>query len=191
MIPRYAFKEIIKLLKSQFDKEMKFADFMEDYLNGRYVPTLSDNLSKAFQILIFYSVEFGFDDEHNKELTWFDWYMYDCEFGENPSKASFDNKEYLIDSDDTFYDMLIDWEKHQLAVFEQYVHHNKKMWVRKLLKGKHKDNCLCYDCALFKPDSEDNCKIAQEIYKMNFLLGAVTPVHECINFNEREHYDKK
>jgi len=69
------------------------------------------------------------------------------------------------------------------AKFEQYDHHGDMMWVRKDLKGTHRDNCLCYECRRFNPDDrQSNCPIANMLYSMCVLAGLVTPVYECKEF---------
>ena len=60
-----------------------------------------------------------------------------------------------------------------------YEHHGKMVWVRKDLKGKHRDHCLCHKCGRFKPDSQDKCKIADHLFTFCKLTGCVTPMWEC------------
>ena len=48
------------------------------------------------------------------------------------------------------------------------------------LKGKHKEHCLCWQqCKFFKPNTKDNCKIAQKNYELDVYYHVVTPVFEC------------
>jgi hypothetical protein len=67
-----------------------------------------------------------------------------------------------------------------------YEHHGEDVFVRRLLKGKHRRYCLCYDCKLFKPNTISNCPIAQKVYDLNRETGITTPVWECIYFRQNE-----
>ncbi len=67
----------------------------------------------------------------------------------------------------------------------QYEHHNVVVSVQEHLKGKHREHCLCYqDCIHFKPNTPNNCKIAQELYELDVKLGLTTPVWECPVYEE-------
>lgn len=69
--------------------------------------------------------------------------------------------------------------------FEVYLHHDIPMWVRKDLKGQHRDHGLCHSCAWFKPENrEQNCKIANALYRFDILANVTTPVWECAEFQE-------
>jgi hypothetical protein len=68
--------------------------------------------------------------------------------------------------------------------FIQYIHHDALVWVRKDLVGTHRENCLCYSCARFKPGTKENCPIAQELYKLCVKHNLTTPVYECPTFEE-------
>ena len=63
--------------------------------------------------------------------------------------------------------------------FEQYVHHNERVWVRSDLKGQHREHCLCYSCHGFHPGTARNCTLAQELYEFDVKHGVTTPVWEC------------
>lgn len=71
-----------------------------------------------------------------------------------------------------------------MSEFEQYVHHHVVVWVRKDLKGKHRDHCLCYSCEKFKPNQETNCGVAQENYKLCKIYNLTLPIYECPRFRE-------
>jgi hypothetical protein len=69
--------------------------------------------------------------------------------------------------------------------FDKYVHHNTPVYVRKDLKGHHREYCLCYHCEnLDIEDVEKNCPIANVLYRFNILAGITTPVWECKEFKE-------
>jgi len=67
-------------------------------------------------------------------------------------------------------------------IFTSYVHHDTPVWTRVETQGKHRELCLCYVCGRFKPETPDNCPIAQRIYETCVLHGVVTPVFECPEF---------
>lgn len=69
-------------------------------------------------------------------------------------------------------------------MFEKYVHHGKTIWVRKDLRGLHRDHCLCFSCRQFHPGSRGNCPIAQTLYQACIDYHVVTPVWECHRFRE-------
>lgn len=48
-----------------------------------------------------------------------------------------------------------------------------------LLRGKHREHCLCWRCLNFKPGTEDNCRIAKRLYQICVEENLVTPVYEC------------
>ncbi len=60
-----------------------------------------------------------------------------------------------------------------------------KVWVRRVLKGRHREHCLCYSCDRFKPeDREKNCRVANLLYELCRTLNIVIPVWECPKFEE-------
>jgi len=58
--------------------------------------------------------------------------------------------------------------------------------VDEMLKGKHKQHCLCYQkCRFFKPEIRDNnCEIANTLYDTCVSYNVVTPVWECEKYEE-------
>ena len=73
----------------------------------------------------------------------------------------------------------------KISPFEQYDHHGNKVWVQARLKGKHRENCLCYSCDNFKPGEDENCAIAERLYELCVDEKLVTPVYECPEFVEK------
>ena len=70
---------------------------------------------------------------------------------------------------------------------EWYEHHGAQVAVRKGMKGKHREHCLCHICSLFNPRNRAlNCEMANLLYDFDILLGLVTPVWECPMFTEKE-----
>ncbi len=67
-----------------------------------------------------------------------------------------------------------------LVAVIQYEHHGRKVWVDEEAKGQHRKFCLCFrNCAHFKPNSPDNCPIAQQLFEFDVRFGMTTPVYEC------------
>ena len=67
----------------------------------------------------------------------------------------------------------------------KYNHHNRNVFVREDLKGKHRDYCLCFKCKAFTPDVEKaNCRIARILFAVCETFNLVTPVWECPEFDE-------
>ena len=65
----------------------------------------------------------------------------------------------------------------------KYIHHGKEVWVRKDLKGTHREHCLCFQCEKLNiGDREKNCPIANELYKNCVKFNVTTPVFECPEF---------
>jgi len=70
-----------------------------------------------------------------------------------------------------------------MAEYVEYVHHDIDVWVRGDLKGKHRENCLCFACERFTPEDRDNsCLTANHLYSLCCLTGLTTPVYECPDF---------
>ena len=73
--------------------------------------------------------------------------------------------------------------------YVQYSHHGKVVWVRKDLKGTHRDACMCYDCGNFHSGlPEGNCPIANLMFAVALAEGTVAPVYECPKFEQSERY---
>ena len=73
--------------------------------------------------------------------------------------------------------------------YEKYDHHGTEVSVRKDLKGKHREHCLCYSCDIFNiDDPEKKCKHANALYEFLKANDAimVSPVWECAKFKEKE-----
>lgn len=69
--------------------------------------------------------------------------------------------------------------------YENYNHHGCCVWVRTALKGKHRTQCLCWECKKLRPGREDNCPIAAKIYYNCVQFNVVTPVYECPAFDSK------
>ena len=67
---------------------------------------------------------------------------------------------------------------------ETYVHHGQLVTVVSLLKGKHREICLCFQCSKFHAGKPENCPIAQATYENCVKFGTTTPVFECPAFEQ-------
>jgi len=56
----------------------------------------------------------------------------------------------------------------------KYNHHGADVLVKKELKGKHADFCLCYQCKKFHPGDSNNCPISNDVYQ------------NCVKYNNKE-----
>lgn len=75
----------------------------------------------------------------------------------------------------------------QYYAYVQYKHHDNPVWVRADLQGKHKEHCLCYSCVHFFPGHpNENCEIAEALYRFDILTATTTPVWECPLFGPEE-----
>ncbi len=68
---------------------------------------------------------------------------------------------------------------------ERYEHHGGQVWVRSELRGLHRRHCLCHACALFKPNTPENCPQAQELYEFCVKHNATAPMWECSGFQPK------
>ena len=65
----------------------------------------------------------------------------------------------------------------------KYKHHGHVVFVRRDLKGKHREHCLCFNCAAFNPGlPEKNCPTANLLYAVCIALNVTTPVWECPHY---------
>ena len=67
---------------------------------------------------------------------------------------------------------------------EWYEHHGANVAVRVSLKGQHRAFCLCHACKSFKPDTPENCVIAEKVYSLCKEENLVLPVWECPHFKD-------
>lgn len=77
-------------------------------------------------------------------------------------------------------------KRKRLGMIVWYIHHGRKVAVDVLLKGLHRDFCLCYKCDLFHPEHRPgNCWIANDTYDNCVKNDIVTPVWECPEFQKK------
>ena len=70
--------------------------------------------------------------------------------------------------------------------YDRYMHHGAWVSVRKDLKGKHREMCLCFSCCRFNlVDRRKCCHAARDLYKLCVKYNLVTPVFECPEFERR------
>lgn len=59
----------------------------------------------------------------------------------------------------------------------------KELNVQEHLLGKHREHCLCWSgCKRFKPNTPENCEIAQKLLQFDIDNGVTTPAWECIKY---------
>lgn len=69
----------------------------------------------------------------------------------------------------------------------KYIHHGKEVTAIDSVFQKHKVICLCWnECKYFKPNSPDNCEIAQANYELDVKFNLITPVIECAKYEVGE-----
>ena len=74
----------------------------------------------------------------------------------------------------------------ETAAYEQYKHHGQNVWVRKDLRGRHREHCLCHSCKKLDMENRENtCPIAELLYRFCVLTGCTTPVFECPKFDPK------
>ena len=67
----------------------------------------------------------------------------------------------------------------------QHEHHGNNVSVIRENIGKHRENCLCWQCDKFNPeDRESNCQIANELFSFDVKHGVTTPVWECPEYKD-------
>ena len=99
------FKEVIELLKKQKESDHRFADFMEGYLDGRFVPTMSEHAHSA----AIKALSAAFNDKDEGCGTFVEWFVYECDFGKNRMSARLGGKDYAITNAGQMYDLLVKW----------------------------------------------------------------------------------
>ena len=77
------------------------------------------------------------------------------------------------------------WRSARERRYVQYVHHGVKVWVRLDLKGKHWDPTLCADCRLYKPDTDENCAVAERTFQLCKDCNLVLALWECPAFEPK------
>ena len=66
----------------------------------------------------------------------------------------------------------------------KYEHHGTMVSVQDHNKGLHQQHCLCFQgCKFFKPNTPDNCHLAQELFEYDVKYGMTTPVWECPKYD--------
>ena len=62
----------------------------------------------------------------------------------------------------------------------RYIHHDVVVSVKQHLLGRHREHCLCHlGCKFFKPNTSENCPLAQANYRFCVDNNMTLPVWEC------------
>lgn len=73
----------------------------------------------------------------------------------------------------------------KLPKITTYERDGRNLSVRADAKGKHQEYCLCHMyCVYYKPDSPDNCEIAQKNLELCKEHGVTLPVFECPKYEQ-------
>ena len=65
----------------------------------------------------------------------------------------------------------------------KYNHHGVEVSTSLEYKGIYKQVCLCINgCKRFKPNTTENCEIAQANFENCVKFNTVQPITECPNF---------
>lgn len=181
MIPRKQFNEIFTLIKKQHKKDMRFADFMESYLDGRCVPTLNDDFGIALEKLLFATVESNeiLCDTYDSNKSWYSWFAYECDFGNHPMECLIDLQPFTADSIDSFYNIMCAWEIYSI---KKTAEQNKSIAGTYINVKKHN---ICKYCEKYTKNNNDNCKIAEQLYQLS-KKGIEAPVIKCKEYEPRK-----
>ena len=113
-ITKAEFIEIFALLKIQEEKDSKFCNFMEEYLDGRFIPVMNENANLAAMKTLSYCFNDRVTDKYGS--TWIDWILYDNDIdnlSQKPAVAYLNKTKYEIKSLEEFYDFLVLWMNHK------------------------------------------------------------------------------
>jgi len=107
MITKEKFVELCGMIEKQEKKDHEFADFMENYLDGRFIPVMNETNNLVIEQLM----NAVFHDSENDEYgyTWWSWFVYECDLGKKPMEARFGRKTFVVDSPEVFYDFMVLW----------------------------------------------------------------------------------
>ena len=106
-ITKEEFMEVISRLEKQDEKDNEFCDFMEKYLDGRFVPQMSTDAHTAALMALSLACGEKLSAGKNGDMTWCEWFCYECNFGRNVMSAYLCKKEYVIRSASDMYDFLV------------------------------------------------------------------------------------
>ena len=98
MIKLKTFKNIIKAIRKQSDKEFKFCDALDKIVDGRFIPQMSTDILEA----LFDCLKDVFDDKDD----WISWWLYERD-GDKSMTAYYKNdKEIKLDTIEDLYKFL-------------------------------------------------------------------------------------
>ena len=70
--------------------------------------------------------------------------------------------------------------KIHIPKYTKYNHHGCDVTVLTKNKGKHRDNCLCFDCKMWW-----GCTVRKKLYAMCVQYNFAAPVWECKSFESK------
>ena len=104
MITKKTFCKILELVEKQIKTEGKLANDLQKYFNGHFVSEISVSIETAFTVLFAATLEGEVSDS-----PWIHWHVWDNEFGKKKLSAFIEEQEYIITSNEDFYEFLKDW----------------------------------------------------------------------------------
>ena len=106
LISKKDFLEICKLIEKQQTKDNEFCDFMEGYLNGRFVPMINEHVNTAIDKMMDILFQDNTGTLDSEGYSWWTWFMYEDDFGKKNMEAYTNGKQYVISSPSKFYDFM-------------------------------------------------------------------------------------
>lgn len=186
MIKKEDLRKIFNYVETQHNKEIAFEKAINVLMDRDIESDISSDIEAALNLLFVNTIELT----HEPDRSWFNWFVHECKFGKKPLKARINNKEYLVDSFDVFYEVLVAVEKINHTEFKQEANRGLPMWHNVYLHKKYNEHSLCTHCIKHKPAKADNCKIAEAVFNFNIDNRITTPVYECQLFKQNQN-DKK
>lgn len=114
MITLDEFKLVIQAIEKQIEKDDKLTDFlMNGYLDGiNPVPIFSYESIEMLIKLLAYQFEGSivFDKKYD---DWIGWFIYENDFGMKKLSCFINEKEFVIENSEVFYDFLITFVKNE------------------------------------------------------------------------------
>lgn len=98
MITLKTFKNIIKAIKKQSDKEHKFCDALDEIIDGNFVPKMSTNILTALLDCL--------KDIFKDEGDWISWWLYERDGNKSMKAYNKDKTEIKLDTAEDLYKFL-------------------------------------------------------------------------------------
>lgn len=103
LISKETFIKVCDLIQKQNEKDHNFCSILENYIDGRGVPIMSEHCLSAIDTLM---NEIFHDEPDELGSTWWEWFIYENDFGNKKMSVFLDNIEYVIKSASDLYDFI-------------------------------------------------------------------------------------